>query len=238
MFEDSLVESQGRIRTCSRWFAIGSFIAQAALLLLFIAFPLFHPQALPRQSMERLLVAPPPPRSPAPVEVRHASTHQALSSLQAQLQAPRTIPDRISTQTEEAPPAALPGIVIGGAPTDGAPDGLSLGLPPPAVTLAKPQAPKLPLAISSGVAAGQLLHPIQPSYPAIAKQARIQGTVVIEATISRQGTIGNLRVIEGPPLLRQAAINAVAAAHYRPFLLNGEPVEVQTSIRVIFSLTE
>src|SRR5271163_2790568 len=102
MFEDSLVESQGRIRTCSRWFAIGSFIAQAALLLLFIAFPLFHPQALPRQSMERLLVAPPPPRSPAPPAVRPASTHQALSSLQAQLQAPRAIPDRVSTQMDEA----------------------------------------------------------------------------------------------------------------------------------------
>ncbi len=60
--------------------------------------------------------------------------------------------------------------------------------------------------------------------------------MVIEATISRQGTIENLQVVEGPPLLRRAAIDAVAAAHYRPFLLNGEPVEAQTSIRVIFSL--
>ncbi len=81
-----------------------------------------------------------------------------------------------------------------------------------------------------------MLSPIRPIYPAIAKSARIQGTVVIEATISRQGTIENLQVTEGPPMLRQAAIDAVAAARYRPFLLNGEPVEVQTSIRVIFSL--
>jgi len=104
------------------------------------------------------------------------------------------------------------------------------------VTIAKPPAPKGPISISTGVAAGQLLRPIQPIYPAIAKAARMEGTVVIEATISRQGTIENLQVLEGPPMLRQAAIDAVAAAKYRPFLLNGEPVEVQTSIHVVFSL--
>src|SRR5271154_189247 len=85
MFEDSLVESQGRIRTRSRWFAIGSFITQTALLLLLIVLPLLHPQALPRQSLERLLIAPPPPRSPAPVEVRRANNalaRQSMPSLQ------------------------------------------------------------------------------------------------------------------------------------------------------------
>jgi protein TonB len=102
--------------------------------------------------------------------------------------------------------------------------------------MAKPPAPKLPIHVSTGVATGLLLSPIRPIYPAIAREARIQGTVVIEATISRAGTIENLQVTEGPPMLRQAAIDAVAAARYRPFLLNGEPVEVQTSIHVIFSL--
>jgi protein TonB len=102
--------------------------------------------------------------------------------------------------------------------------------------MAKPAAPKQPVTISSGVATGQLISPIRPIYPAIAKAAHIQGIVIIEATISRHGTIENLKVTEGPPMLRQAAIDAVAAARYRPFLLNGEPVEVQTSIHVIFSL--
>jgi protein TonB len=84
MFEDSLVESQDRIRTRSKWFAIGSFVAQAALLLLLILYPLFHPLALPRQSIERLLIAPPPPRAPAPVEVRRATavSTRSLPSLQ------------------------------------------------------------------------------------------------------------------------------------------------------------
>jgi protein TonB len=237
MFEDSLVESQDRIRTSSRWFAIGSFFAQAAMVLLLILYPLFHPLGLPRQSIERLLIAPPPPHAPAPIEVHHAtvpaSTH-SLPSLQAQLQAPTTIPTHIANDPFDTPPPSFVGIP--GGDTTGVPGGIPLGPAAPAVVTAKPPAPRRPISISSGVATGQLISPIRPIYSAIAKAARIQGTVVIEATISRQGTIENLQVTEGPPMLRQAAIEAVAAARYRPFLLNGEPVEVQTSIHVIFSL--
>jgi periplasmic protein TonB len=241
MFEDSLVESQGRIRTRSRWFAIGSFFAQAALLVLLILYPLLNPLALPRQSIERLLIAPAPPQSPAHVEVHRAtapvSPPQPLPSLQEQLQAPSRIPTQIAQVTD--PRLQPPSILIGiGGPANGPgiPGGISLGSAAPAIT--HPPAPKQPMKVSSGVATGLLLNPIRPIYPAMAKAAHIQGTVVIEATISRQGTIENLQVTEGPPMLRQAAIDAVAAARYRPFLLNGEPVEVQTTIRVIFSLGE
>jgi protein TonB len=237
MFEDSLVESQGRIRTKSKWFAIGSFLAQAALLLLLILLPLFHPQALPKQSLQRLLTAPQPPRAPA--QLRTTATTAArppLLSLEAQLRAPGRIPSHLASATEPGPPAGPLSADISGSTHDGILDGMNLGSPAPRVAIAKPPAPRQPLAVSSGVAAGLLLHPIQPVYPAIAKAARIQGTVVIEATISRLGTIGDLRVTEGPPMLRQAAIDAVAKAQYRPFLLNGEPIEVQTSIRVVFSM--
>jgi protein TonB len=237
MFEDSLVESQDRIRTRSKWFAIGSFLAQGALLLLLILYPLLHPEGLPRQSIERLLVAPAAPQPVARVEVRRASApRQSLPSLQAQLEAPSRIPARIAAVSDA--PTQPPGLAdfVGSANGLGIPGGIPLGAPPPVVAAARPPAPKHPVQVSQGVAAGLLLSPIRPIYPAIAKQARIQGTVVIDATISRQGTIENLQVVEGPPMLRQAAIDAVAAARYRPFLLNGEPVEVQTSIRVIFSL--
>jgi protein TonB len=235
MFEDSLVESQGRIRTRSRWFAIGSFFAQGLLLLLLILFPLFHPQALPRQSIERLLVAPPPPQAPAPV-VAHstASPSRTHSSLEAQLRAPSRIPGHVAMISDPGPPSfAQIGTGVNGS---GIPGGLDLGTSPPAVVGAQPPAPKHPLAVTGGVAAGQLLSPIRPVYPIVAREARIQGTVLLDATISRQGTIENLRVVDGPPMLRQAALDAVAQARYRPFLLNGEPVEVQTTIRVIFSL--
>jgi protein TonB len=241
MFEDSLVESKGRIRTQSRWFAIGSFLTQGALLLSLIIFPLLNPLALPKQSIERLLIAPPPPRAPAPVNIQHASapaSSHPLPSLQDQLRAPRSIPTEIATVNDPGPqaPAGVPD--VGSANGSGLPGGILLGGPAPTVTVAKPPTPQGPVRVSTGVATGQLLSPIRPIYPAIAKQARIQGKVVMDATISREGTIAKLRVIDGPATMRQAAVDAVAEARNRPFLLNGEPVEVQTSIRVIFSLGE
>ena len=84
--------------------------------------------------------------------------------------------------------------------------------------------------------AGNLLAKTVPQYPAIAKAARIQGTVVLQATIAKDGTIQNLRVINGPPMLQQAAIDAVRSWRYKPYLLNREPVEVETTINIVFNL--
>jgi protein TonB len=81
-----------------------------------------------------------------------------------------------------------------------------------------------------------LLTPIRPVYPAIARAAGISGQVVVSAVISDTGTIESLQVVSGPELLRRAALEAIQAAHYRPFLLNGQPVEVQTTITVSFRL--
>ena len=98
-------------------------------------------------------------------------------------------------------------------------------------------APRLgPPKVSSGVMFGNLLEKIAPSYPVIARQAHIQGTVVLQATIGKAGEIENLRVVSGPPLLRQAALDAVRSWRYRPFLLNGSPVAVETTVDVVFSL--
>jgi protein TonB len=96
--------------------------------------------------------------------------------------------------------------------------------------------PAKKLAISSGVMAGNRLNGPDPQYPAIARAARVQGTVVLAATISRSGTIENLHVISGPPMLAPAAEEAVRTWRYRPYLLNGEPVEVETTVNVIFNL--
>lgn len=97
-------------------------------------------------------------------------------------------------------------------------------------------APPKKIAISSGVATGMLLSPIRPIYPPIAKAARQSGTVVIQATISKTGTIENARVVSGNAMLQQAAMDAVRSARYKPYLLNGEPVEVETTINIIFNL--
>jgi protein TonB len=83
---------------------------------------------------------------------------------------------------------------------------------------------------------GNLLHRVEPEYPVIAKQAGIQGTVVIRAFISREGTIERTQLLGGPPLLAHAALEAVRQWRYRPYYLNDEPVEVETQITVNFVL--
>jgi protein TonB len=75
-------------------------------------------------------------------------------------------------------------------------------------------------------------------YPPIAKAAQISGTVVLEATISTEGAIENLRVVSGPAMLQQSALNAVKQWRYRPYLLNNTPVEVETTVNVVFSLNQ
>ena len=106
--------------------------------------------------------------------------------------------------------------------------------PPAAVTHARPSGP---LRVSE-LSAGMLLSPIRPVYPAMAKAVGVQGTVVVEATISKAGRIESLRAVSGPPMLRGAALDAVAAAHYQPYVLNGEATEVQTTVTVGFRLGE
>jgi protein TonB len=81
-----------------------------------------------------------------------------------------------------------------------------------------------------------LIAPIRPVYPVIGKAAHVEGTVVVEAVISREGTIESLRVVSGPQMLQSAALDAIREARYRPFRLNGEPTEVQTTITVNFRL--
>jgi protein TonB len=83
---------------------------------------------------------------------------------------------------------------------------------------------------------GDLVHKVLPTYPPLARTARIQGQVVLQAVISKQGVIENLRLLNGHPMLVPAAIDAVRQWRYRPYLLNNEPVEVETQIIVNFSL--
>jgi protein TonB len=99
----------------------------------------------------------------------------------------------------------------------------------------KAEAPKK-VNISAGVMVGLLLQKTTPVYPPIAKAARVSGTVVLQATISKTGAIENLRVVSGPAMLQQAAMDAVKTWRYRPYLLNNEPVEVETTVNVIFTL--
>jgi len=101
-------------------------------------------------------------------------------------------------------------------------------------------APVMPkrVRISQGVTSGMLLRKVEPVYPTIARQARISGQVVLRAVIDKNGNIQNLEAESGHPLLIPAAIDAVKQWHYRPYLLNGQPVEVETIVTVNFSLSQ
>lgn len=90
--------------------------------------------------------------------------------------------------------------------------------------------------VSSGVAEGQLIHKVNPIYPPEAKRKGIEGTVLLRATIGRDGVMKNVKLISGPPELADAAIGAVQQWRYRPYLLQGSPVEVETTVKITFHL--
>ena len=237
MFEDSLLESVGRIRTRSRRYVAGSFLLEAALVAVIILVPYLYPAVLPTHYLSVPLIAPPPGPPPQITQQRAAAslTRPVLETID--LTAPRHIPTSIPDIVDDAPPS----LVIGGDAGTG--HGVSVpgisGSNADSTTAAprvRPAKPNGPFRITSTMAEGQLLAPIRPIYPAIALATRTQGTVVVAATISTKGTIENLRVVAGPPLLVNAAVSAIQQARYRPYLLNGEPIEVETTITVIFRL--
>jgi protein TonB len=112
--------------------------------------------------------------------------------------------------------------------------GVGLSTPPPVIPKTVPK-PSGPQRVSSGVVQGLAISQPEAVYPPIAKAAHVQGVVVLHAIISKQGTIENLNVISGPPMLTGAAVDAVKSWRYRPYVVNGEPTEVETTINVNFA---
>jgi periplasmic protein TonB len=236
MFEDSLVESTGRIRTRSRRYAAGSFVLETALVAVILLIPYLYPDALPRKFLAVPLIAPPP--APAePIAAQPATRPAARPPIAIDMTVPIRIPHGPVQVIDQPPGPIVPGTANLGASSAGAPGALPLGpATPPPMPRVHPAQPTGPIHVSSGVAQGQLIVPIQPHYPVIAMEARIQGTVVVSALISTTGRIESLRVLSGPPLLVNAAVDAIRQARYRPWTLNGQPVEVETTINVVFSL--
>ena len=157
-----------------------------------------------------------------------------------QLRTPTKIPEKVQMiKEEEAPPPAMGGVmggVVGGVPggsMGGVIGGIISSTPVAVPKVATPQRVR----VSQGVSSGLLIKKVQPNYPPLARQARIQGDVVLQAEISKDGTIQNLQLVSGHPMLAPAAIEAVRQWRYRPYLLNGEPVAVETQVLVKFSLS-
>jgi protein TonB len=140
---------------------------------------------------------------------------------------------------DEAPPAMASSGVVGGVP-GGIPGGQMGGVIGGIISTTPVAVPKVAtpqrVRVSSGVSQGLRIKFQQPSYPPLARQARIQGTVVLHAVIGKDGAIQGLTLVSGHPMLVQSALEAVKQWRYKPYLLNGEPVEVDTEIQVNFTL--
>ena len=237
MFEDSVVESCGRIRTRSHRYVAGSLLLQTAIVTTLVVIPYLYPAALPERFLSVRLIAPPP--APAPVMVAQPASHAPTAHtemLMSTLMARAGIPTTIGHTEVDVPPSLAIGGNAGAGPANGTAGAILPGLPAAPAPRVEPKPAQKPPHVSAGVAAGQLIAPIRPIYPMLARETHTQGTVVVEATISTTGRIENPRVVSGPALLVHAAAEAVAAARYKPFLLNGVPVEVETTIRVVFTL--
>jgi len=233
MLEDSTFESYGRIHTRSRAWMIATCAFNGSILLAMVLVPLFYPAVLPHAIKSFLLEAPSmQPPEPRPI-TQVAMTSTAPPQIEnGHIFAPRLIPNQIYIPLTPDVARSVDVATADLGDTPGGPD--IFGSQNRHVEM-RPAATG-PLRVPSTIQEGLLIHKVAPAYPPIPRASRMEGTVVLQATISRTGTIDNLRVISGPAMFRTAAIDAVQQWQYRPYLLNGEPVEVETTINVIFKL--
>lgn len=239
MFEDSLIESGGRLKTHRGMTAAFSFGLQIILVGLLILIPLLVTEALPKQQLTTFLVAPPPPPPPPPPAAPVHIVRQVQTDIvNGQLRTPTKIPQKVQMIKEDAAPPPMSGVMGGVA--GGIPGGQAGGVIGGIISSTHVEAPHVAapqkVRVSSGVSSGNLIHKVTPTYPPIARTAHVSGNVILEAEISKTGDVVNLHVISGPPLLQNAAIEAVKQWKYRPYLLNGEAVAVETQVTVIFTL--
>ena len=239
MFEEMLVSNPYATKTNKRWTVLVSFVFQVTFLGILLLIPLIYTEALPKAMLATLLVAPPPPPPPPPppAQVQVIRKPQVHLMDAGKLMAPKTIPKNVTIIKEEAEPdmGGMVGGVVGGVAggsMGGAIGGVIGGMPAP------PKPAQSRIKVGGNVTAARIVNRTTPIYPPLARQTRISGTVRLHAIIAKDGTVQQLEVLSGHPLLVQAALDAVRQWRYQPTLLNGEPVEVDTTVDVIFSLNQ
>jgi periplasmic protein TonB len=235
MFEDSTFESTGKIKTRSRRWMLVTLAVNGTILASLVLLPLIYPGALPRHTITSLLVAPEAPKQqpPEPATQRRIATANREFA-DGRIFAPPAIPTKIRIFDAPERPlsndfAANFGLSVPGA------DGTSPFGNGQHVTVVHAPVPAS-IHLSSKLVEGNLIFKSVPQYPAIAKATHTEGVVVLQALISNAVTIEGLHVISGSPMLQQAALDAVKNWRYRPYMLNGQAVEVETTVNVIFKL--
>jgi len=245
MFDDLVESSVVRKKTNKGWSVILSGIVQAGIVVIFVLIPLIYTEALPKQLLTTFLVAPaPPPPPPPPAAAVQRIVKPVARLIQAgKMMAPTVIPKKVEMiKEEEMPPdvgavgvvGGVPGGIAGGSAggvLGGIIGGSGGGMPPP------PKPTQQRVRVGGNVQQAKMIRQIQPVYPQIAKTAHVQGTVILHAIIAKDGTVQELQYISGPALLMRSSMDAVRQWKYQPTLLNGEPVEVDTTISVVFTLS-
>jgi periplasmic protein TonB len=240
IFRESLIAS-GKSGRRNPWATVGALALQLVLLLAVVVIPLFHTDPLPKRETLTMLYLQPP---------------SAAGSNATKLQAPKLASTYTPTSTgitvpvhkmQEAPP---PPVATTGGVTGGVPGGMVGGVTGGAFSEMLNSAPSVPvlakspvqtpvkrMRIASRVAEANLIHDVSPQYPPEAGRARIEGTVVLMAVIGTDGSVKDVRVESGLPILAQAAIDAVRQWRYKPYMIDGEPVEVDSRITINFNLS-
>jgi len=236
MFDQLVISSAKGNKTNKPWTVALSATVQFVILGILILIPLIYTEALPNGMLSTFLVAPAPPPPPPPPAAAVKEIVRPHIVQPQKMVAPTVIPKKVVIEKDAAPDVGA-GVaggvgVIGG--TGGPLGGIIGGGPPP------PPKPVItgPVRVGGNVMAAKAIERPNPEYPAIAKAAHVQGTIVLHAIIAKDGTVQDLQYVSGPPLLMKAAMDAVKQWRYQPTQLNGEPVEVDTTIQVIFTLGE
>jgi periplasmic protein TonB len=252
MFDQTFVDGVGR--TNKTWTVLASFGVQTTAAMVAVIIPLFFTDALPKAHWTQIYMAPPDP--PPPVPPGESTPIKVAKMIPRQfdegkLRQPHSIPSDIALIKEEdlPPPSSPPGVgcITGGVP-GGIPGGLSVGIietmppkvvsPPPVKIEEKKPVATPRVRVGGVVQAAKVIRAPKPAYPPLARQARIQGVVHLNAVIGKDGTIQDLKAAGGHPLLVPAALEAVRQWVYKPTLLNDEPVEVVTVIDVNFTISQ
>lgn len=238
MFADSLCESRWEDHSHRGWITLASFTVQTIAVATLLVLPLLNTQGLPKvRSVVEPMFSPPRPDGTSEIRrFRHQRSNPVAAVLVVHTP---TSPQIKLTPLDSSQP---PGDVTRPGVPDGTGDHWSDN---PIINSIANSASNFALAPTFAVRAprvsrmmeGNLILRVQPLYPPLAKQARVQGPVVLRALITRGGMIENLQVLSGHPMLVRAAVDAVKQWRYRPYSLNGEPVEVETQITVNFVLS-
>jgi protein TonB len=235
IFGESLIAS-GKSRPRNPWAAAGALAVQMLLLLALIIIPLFHTDPLPKREMLTMLYAPPLAAAASNVTRLQAPTPAYTSkSIPAPTPSTREVPSAPVNATGGVV-EGIPGGVVGGVPSGVSSEMLNSAPSAPVLAKVPEPTPVKRIRVAARVVEANLIHDVAPTYPPEAGRARIEGAVVLLAVIGKDGRVQDVRVESGLPLLAQAAIDAVKQWRYRPYLVNGEPVEVDSRITINFTL--